>query len=66
MLPEHALTESETAVGADDAAVGEALALWAGRRVHVALAAAGAGSFCATTGWLDTFEAVTRPQPLGR
>jgi hypothetical protein len=46
------------------ATLAEALALWVGRRVHVALAAAGPGSFCATTGWLDTFEAVTRPQPL--
>jgi hypothetical protein len=38
----------------------EALALWAGRPVCVALAAAGPGSFCATTPWLDTFDALSR------
>jgi hypothetical protein len=38
----------------------EALALWAGRPVSAALAADGPGSFCATTGWLDTFDALSR------
>jgi hypothetical protein len=38
----------------------EAVALWCGRPVRAALAADGPGTFCATTPWLDTFDAVTR------
>jgi hypothetical protein len=38
----------------------EALALWAGRPVRVALAVDGPGAFCATTPWLDTFDALSR------
>ena len=38
----------------------EALALWAARPLRVALAVDGPGAFCATTPWLDTFDALSR------
>jgi len=38
----------------------EAVALWCGRPVRAALAADGAGTWCATTPWLDSFDALTR------
>lgn len=37
----------------------EALALWCGRPLHAALAVEGPGAFCATHGWLDTFDQLT-------
>lgn len=39
----------------------EAVALWSGRKVCVALVVEGPASFCATTPWLDTFDTLTRP-----
>jgi len=38
----------------------EALALWSGRPCRVVIAADGRGAFCATTPWLDTFDALSR------
>jgi hypothetical protein len=37
----------------------EALALWCACPVHAALAVDGPGAFCATHGWLETFERLT-------
>jgi len=37
----------------------EALALWFGQPLHVVLAVDGAGAFCATRPWLETFEQLT-------
>jgi hypothetical protein len=37
----------------------EAMALWCERRVHVALGAGHPDAFCATTQWLETFDAVS-------
>lgn len=37
----------------------EAMALWCGRKVHAAVAAERLGAFCATTQWLETFDAVS-------
>jgi len=37
----------------------EALALWCARPVHAALAVDGPGAFCATPGWLATFDQLT-------
>jgi hypothetical protein len=34
----------------------EALALWCARPIHAALAVDGPGAFCATHGWLETFD----------
>lgn len=42
------------------AALGEALALWCGRKVCAALVVEGPDAFCATRPWLDTFDAITR------
>ena len=42
------------------AAFCEAVALWCGRPVRAALAADGPDTWCATTRWLDSFEAITR------
>lgn len=39
----------------------EAVALWSGRKVCVALVVEGPDSFCATRPWLDTFDTLTRP-----
>ena len=39
----------------------QAVALWSGRKVCVALIVEGPTAFCATRPWLDTFEALTRP-----
>jgi len=38
----------------------EAVALWCGRPVRAALAADGPQTWCATTGWLDTFDVISR------
>jgi len=38
----------------------EAVALWCGRPVHAALAVVGPGAWCATTPWLESFDAITR------
>ena len=38
----------------------QALALWFGQPLHVVLAVDGAGAFCATRPWLETFEQLTR------
>jgi len=37
----------------------EALALWCGRPLRAALAVDGPGAFCATPGWLETFDQLT-------
>ena len=37
----------------------EALALWCARPVRAALAVDGPGAFCATHGWLETFDQLT-------
>ena len=44
----------------------EALALWCGKPVHAAIAADGPDAFCVTTPWLETFDVITRPNPLVR
>ena len=41
----------------------EAMALWCGRELRVVLAVDGAGAFCATRAWLETFEQLNR-RPL--
>jgi hypothetical protein len=39
----------------------EAVALWSGRKVCVALIVEGPAAFCATRLWLDTFDALAHP-----
>ena len=42
----------------------EAMALWCGRRVHAALAVDHRDAFCATTQWLETFDALSGGENL--